>query len=116
MNIPTSGDIQGFINKILTLIHWRATIRVEYAPIENHPSWYLFYLNEVPSGALEITDEYEICVYILHPNVIKTGNLPYIEEDIDVCDSFGAALRRVMAGMMDCQIEAAVDILVDWKL
>jgi len=115
MNIPTNYDLQALARKILALVHWHAAIRVECQPIDRHPSWYIFYLNDVLSGALELTDEFEICVYILHPNVYKDGGLPYVEEQLDICDSLGAALHRLLVGMMDCQIDAAVDVAVTWS-
>ena len=114
MNIPTVQELQGWVIKILRLVHWRTIIRVESEPSQTHPSWYVFYLNDAPSGALEMTDEYEWCVYILHPNVIQSEP-PYIEEELAPCDNLGAALHQLLAGMMDCQIDAAVDVAVIWS-
>jgi len=110
MKIPTTEELQEFANKILKLVHWRTTVRVKSEPSESHPSWYVFYLNDVPSGALEMTVEYEWCMYILHPNVIQ-GEPPYVEEELAPCDSLGAALHELLAGMMDCQIDAAIDTM-----
>ena len=64
---------------------------LRYQPIERHPSWYIFYLNDARSGALELTDEFEIRAYSLHPNVYKDGGLLYVEEQLDACEALAAA-------------------------
>lgn len=115
MNVPTDRDLQALARKILAVIRWQEEVQVKYEPTQEHPSWYVFYLNHTPAGALELTDEFEIEVYVLHPNLIEAGTLPYIEEHVDVCDSLGAALHRVLSSVIDCQIDAAVDVAVTWS-